>query len=429
MKSRFLIFFLFPLQLLAQDIAGVWVGYLQTDGSKVVYELVISEEKRGLAGYAMTVFTFEGKENMGLKTIKLKNKGGNISIEDGELVYNNYTIPPKRSKLSGQLFVSGKDSNMIMNGTFSTRSLDQRDKTSYEGIIQLKRQRFVAQTKVLPKLEELNLLSSLSFVKNNENKKDVAVVSKPVTKKNEKQNIQNPTLSRPATNKEQQKSNADEVVAIAPKTQPLNQAKKDVVIQSRPVREDELDENGDLIVAKPLRKQDAKKNNENKPKRFSDSLSTPSVAKQTTSIEVKEQTNKVSPGMVSVKPKTAVLSAPAASFALRKTEIIKNLFFKSDSLVLSLYDNGTIDGDTVSVVLNGKVIIAKQGLSEKVIRETIYITPQMGDSLQLVMYAENLGAVPPNTGLLIIQDGSQREEIRFAGDLQKSSGIVLRRKR
>jgi hypothetical protein len=53
----------------------------------------------------------------------------------------------------------------------------------------------------------------------------------------------------------------------------------------------------------------------------------------------------------------------------------------------------------------------------------------MGDSLQLVMYAENLGSIPPNTGLLIVVDGSDRQEIRFEGDLKKSSSVILRRRR
>ncbi len=119
----------------------------------------------------------------------------------------------------------------------------------------------------------------------------------------------------------------------------------------------------------------------------------------------------------------------AAQLAERKTEIIRSVPFSSDSLVLSLYDNGTIDGDTVSVVLNGKVILAKKGLTADAIRITIQITPEMGDTLQLVMYAENLGSIPPNTGLLIIQDGEMRNEIRFAGDMQKSSAIILKRKR
>jgi hypothetical protein len=120
---------------------------------------------------------------------------------------------------------------------------------------------------------------------------------------------------------------------------------------------------------------------------------------------------------------------PAAALTERKTEVIRSIPFSSDSLVLSLYDNGEVDGDTVSVVLNGKVIVARQGLTTKAIRITVHTTPEMGDSMQLIMYAENLGAIPPNTGLLIVQDGDQRNEIRFAGDMQKSSAVILRRKR
>jgi hypothetical protein len=128
------------------------------------------------------------------------------------------------------------------------------------------------------------------------------------------------------------------------------------------------------------------------------------------------------------KQKPPVVKA-AVALAQRKTEIIRNVLFSSDSLVLSLYDNGTVDGDTVSVVLNGEVIIARKGLSENAIKTTIHIPPGQGDSLQLVMYAENLGSIPPNTGVLIIQDGKIRNEIRFAGDMQKSSAVILKRRR
>ncbi len=119
----------------------------------------------------------------------------------------------------------------------------------------------------------------------------------------------------------------------------------------------------------------------------------------------------------------------AANIDTRKTEIIRSVFFRTDSLVIKLYDNGEVDGDTVSVVLNGKVIIAREGLTASAITKTIYITPDLGDSLQLVMYAENLGTLPPNTGLLTIQDGDDRYEIRFAGDYQKNSAIILKRRR
>ena len=79
--------------------------------------------------------------------------------------------------------------------------------------------------------------------------------------------------------------------------------------------------------------------------------------------------------------------------------------------------------------MNGKVIMPKQGLMSKAINKTIYLTPEMGDSIVLIMYAENLGSIPPNTGLLVVHDGNDIYEIRFSGDLQKNSAIILRRKR
>jgi len=118
----------------------------------------------------------------------------------------------------------------------------------------------------------------------------------------------------------------------------------------------------------------------------------------------------------------------ATEIALRKTEAIRTIDFKSDSLVLVLYDNGIVDGDTVSVVLNDEVIIAKQGLTEQAYRKVIKIPPSMGDSLQLVIYAENLGSIPPNSGLLIIEDGPDRYEVGFKGDMTKSPAVKLRRK-
>jgi hypothetical protein len=95
--------------------------------------------------------------------------------------------------------------------------------------------------------------------------------------------------------------------------------------------------------------------------------------------------------------------------------------------VLTLYDNGEIDGDTVSVLMNGEVIMPMVGLTTNAVRKVIY-TKDLPDSIQIVMYAETLGSLPPNTGLLIVYDGTERYEIRFSGDLKKNAAIVFRRK-
>ncbi len=118
-----------------------------------------------------------------------------------------------------------------------------------------------------------------------------------------------------------------------------------------------------------------------------------------------------------------------ADVSKRKLETIRTVVVAQDSLVFSLYDNGTVDGDTVSVLINGKVAIPRVGLLEKAYNKTIYLTPDMGDSVSVVLYAENLGSIPPNTGLLVIREGSKIYEIRFSGDMNKNSKIILIRKK
>lgn len=114
--------------------------------------------------------------------------------------------------------------------------------------------------------------------------------------------------------------------------------------------------------------------------------------------------------------------------AERKNETIQNIYFKNDSLVLALYDNGIVDGDTVSVFMNGENIVSRQKLKEAATKKTIYISSNV-DSVQLVLFAENLGSIPPNTGLLTVRDGDDVYQVRFSADLQKNASIILRRRK
>lgn len=121
--------------------------------------------------------------------------------------------------------------------------------------------------------------------------------------------------------------------------------------------------------------------------------------------------------------------APAPVVAVtagRTTVVTKTITFTGDSLQLALYDNGEIDGDTVSVLLNDQVILSKQLLKQTAIRHTLHISPSEKE-VRLVLYAENLGRYPPNTGLLIIRDGVKEYSVRYSADLQQNAAIILRR--
>ena len=81
------------------------------------------------------------------------------------------------------------------------------------------------------------------------------------------------------------------------------------------------------------------------------------------------------------------------------------------------------------MVLDGRMVAEKIKLTTTAFRITIPVKINQNDSMTLLMHAESLGLIPPNTGLLIIQDGDTRHEIRFEGDLQRSSAVILRKKR
>ncbi|MFM2337607.1 MAG: hypothetical protein RL115_800 [Bacteroidota bacterium] len=131
---------------------------------------------------------------------------------------------------------------------------------------------------------------------------------------------------------------------------------------------------------------------------------------------------------VPVKKTNGEITASAELISGRKSVFTQEVNFASDSLIIALYDNGEIDGDTVSIYLNGQLIMAKQGLKSTAIKKTINITPGNED-FSLVLFADNLGKYPPNTGMLVVYDGEDTYNLRFSSDFQKNAGIVFKRKR
>jgi hypothetical protein len=118
---------------------------------------------------------------------------------------------------------------------------------------------------------------------------------------------------------------------------------------------------------------------------------------------------------------------PALAYDLRSEQLAERFITTNDSLVLHFYDNGMVDGDTISVYVNGTNIISKTKLTAAAAKQTIYLDPSV-DVHKLVLVAENLGTIPPNTGLLVIQDGTQRYQVHFTADLQTNAAIEFRRK-
>lgn len=122
------------------------------------------------------------------------------------------------------------------------------------------------------------------------------------------------------------------------------------------------------------------------------------------------------------KPTEQGITWSNKNFEKRNTNVLKTIEIDNPTFKVDLYDNGDIDGDSISLFYNGKLLLSHKRLGDKPL--TLNLETGSGDELnELTMYAENLGEIPPNTALMIITDGEKRYEVRISSDLKKSGTI------
>ncbi len=123
-------------------------------------------------------------------------------------------------------------------------------------------------------------------------------------------------------------------------------------------------------------------------------------------------------------PSTAVkkikepLPAPAApasieeKFISRKNILTTEIPVSGDSIELRFYDNAEIDGDSIALFLNNRLIFEHIRLlaTPYIVRLAV---SDLGDSSELIMVAENLGTIPPNTSFMVALVGEKRYEARL----------------
>ena len=128
-------------------------------------------------------------------------------------------------------------------------------------------------------------------------------------------------------------------------------------------------------------------------------------------------------------PSAAVTAAVPArlNWDQRASKMAETVEAIGDSLVLSFYDNGVVDGDSISVFANGEQIVSNARLTTTAVKKKIAFGN--AETLTLHLVAENLGGIPPNTGLLTITDGQNTYQINFRADLTTNSEIRIKRKK
>jgi hypothetical protein len=107
----------------------------------------------------------------------------------------------------------------------------------------------------------------------------------------------------------------------------------------------------------------------------------------------------------------------------RENKLVKKIITNSKMVSIDLFDNGTIDNDTIIVFDNKKLLVNKKRLSYKAIHLEFNFTENSREH-EVIIVAHNMGTVPPNTALLLLKDGKNRQEY-FITSTNKINAKIL----
>jgi len=141
-------------------------------------------------------------------------------------------------------------------------------------------------------------------------------------------------------------------------------------------------------------------------------------------VNTRPQANLPTDSMPALKQRRVVLAPPPPVVSTRSNPLIKRLETEAGEIKVDLYDNGQIDGDTVSVYHNNVLLVSHAGLSVKPITFRIAIDAAHPHH-ELILVAHNLGSIPPNTSLMVVSAGTVRYEVFISSNEQKNAKVIF----
>ncbi len=159
----------------------------------------------------------------------------------------------------------------------------------------------------------------------------------------------------------------------------------------------------------------------------------PAVKKQNSATaknkdKVKEQPIKVNPDSLKkdipdiskIPNKTPVITP--SILKTRENKLAQTLVITDPDVTVKLFDNGEIDDDSISVFLNKKLVLSHKRLTANALVLKFKMDEDNSEQ-ELTMVAENLGSIPPNTSVMIVEAGEQRFRVSITSTEQKNAVV------
>ena len=151
---------------------------------------------------------------------------------------------------------------------------------------------------------------------------------------------------------------------------------------------------------------------------------TSSQKKEQPAVVIKPKTDTISKTSSVVKTNQKIVTSTPLVLKTRENALVRRIETEASEIKIELYDNGEIDGDTISIYHNNTLIRSHMRLSHRPISVSIGVNPEQPHH-EIIMVAENLGSIPPNTSVMIITTASKRYEVLISSSEQKNAKVVF----
>ena len=414
-----LIILLSAFALPAQNLTGVWRGTFEQNGlntslgrfsqESYKYEVQINDKKDGsIEGVTYSYLTtlFYGKASLKGRFDK-KNK--TITIKETFLIEVKSVGKSDPCLMTCYLDYRKDGKLETLIGTYTSVNMNTK-KDCGDGIVYLEKvedsdfekEDFLASTTKTNKSTTPRKIPSgknfeadrIAEAKKNETAKKQIPTTKKVTVQNTKPPTPNPSVKKPL-----------------PKT--------NTIANSNPVAKPKTNGN-----KQPIKSNDstAKKIKNIKPK------SQPSITKKEDKVH-KSDTVAIAPTpktepKVEEKPTKHILPSTIDVLTDRENKLANKVYVDTKEITIEFYDNGEIDNDTISVYKDNQLVINHGRLSTNPIILTLKFD-EINTFYELITVADNLGDIPPNTALMVINYGRKREEIFLTSDEKRNAKVIV----
>jgi hypothetical protein len=427
---QLLIFLLLTNTGITQKVTGVYKGYMEIDSPKntINFELTLKEKKGKLYGYCYRLFVLRDTLYYNLLKVNARISDNVLIVEDDYSVSNNFENNTRGIKTVFFFDLKDiQDTSSVLPGKWNTSTW--RNYKSLTGVVNVIREKDYLNTQLYKRLADKKLDGDMAFEENETRDKDVAVQNQK--NKPEKQNKtkaesdkEKTTASRESSDKNKTENKTADNVDNKEKKDNRTEKKGEGAaannagqkVTSNPVS-DEKEKKVVMIQSDDKRPIDHKTESSLTKTSNPDTTTSPQLTIIKNQDTARRDYGRIQKTVSDPKIDNKILQ--------RAADVVQTLSVFEDSVTFILYDNGEIDGDTVSVYVDNKLVLSKIGLSAKAQKITIGVP--VGQIVQVSLFAETLGTIPPNTGLMLVNSGDQRYQVFFTSTLEKSASILFRR--